>query len=97
MIDKINKIALFNLIIFLTFIFQLNAEIYDKRYDTKLEKKIEIHFDRNNLKKYYKHLSNISGRDKVFLEVFTFIKLDNDSAFSSPLSVKVHPSLDKYC
>jgi len=68
MIDKINKIALFNLIIFLTFIFQLNAEIYDKRYDTKLEKKIEIHFDRNNLKKYYKHLSNISGRDKVFLE-----------------------------
>lgn len=68
MIGKINKIILINLFFFIIFIFQSNAQIYKKRYSIELEKKIEILFDKKNLKKYYKYLSNISQRDKVFLE-----------------------------
>lgn len=41
---------------------------YKQLYIPQVNSKIQIIFDKKNLKKYFKHLTNISTRDKVFLE-----------------------------
>ena len=65
---KTNKFILLLIIFILIFPKISYSSQYTQQYIPQVNSKIKIIFDKKNFIKYFKHLSNISQRDKVFIE-----------------------------
>lgn len=65
---KTNKFILLLIIFVLIFPKISYSSQYTQQYIPQVNSKIKIIFDKKNFIKYFKHLSNISNRDKVFIE-----------------------------
>ena len=64
----INRFILFLIIyIFINPVVSYSSQ-YKQQYIPQVNSEIKILFDKKNFRKYFKHLSNISQRDKVFIE-----------------------------
>ena len=65
---KTNKFILLLIIFALIFPKISYSSQYKQQYIPQVNSKIKIIFDKKNFRKYFKHLSNISKRNKVFIE-----------------------------
>ena len=63
-----NKLILFLLVCVFTFPKISYSSQYKQQFIPQVNSDIKLLFDKKNFRKYFKHLSNISQRDKVFIE-----------------------------